>query len=681
MNSLAREKSPYLRRHSENPVNWLPWGEVAFNMSRELQRPIFLSIGYSSCHWCSVMERESFMDPKVAEFLNRHFVPVKVDREELPEVDEFYMRAVQAMTGHGGWPLTVFLTPDLKPFFGGTYFPPKRSMGLPSFMEVLRAVVNAWNERREELIKSSEEVTSLLRASLSTNYVETDVTMDPMSEAYDQLVMSFDNRFGGFGGAPKFPMPTYLRLIARFYWWRRERLAALMLDKTLRNMYQGGIYDQVGGGFHRYSTDNSWTIPHFEKMLYDNALLLGVYAEAHKLLGVELFKECALDVIAWLLREMFDGNGFFAAVDADSEGEEGRYYVWRRSELLELFGESVGEVVSSYYGVTDGGNFNDGMNVLTVRGTVDEISSALGTSPAEAVKYVRTKLRSHREKRAPPFIDKKIITSWNGLLISSLAYAGWIWNQRDLIEVAMRVADFLTTKLFDGESLWRYWLDGPSRHRGSLEDYSHLTNALIDLYSYSGREKYLEIAEMLIDVMLKEFRSDSGALYNVPRSYKSEHLRVIDAVDGVVPSGNSMAVSALAKMHQLTGRSEYLDSARRIVLNFWDRMRAYPLNYTYMISNLGLLTPEAGQLFCAVGEEDLEECSLRVGSSIPFHPYLSVATFSETRRPRPLEGVTGDKKPIDGRTAFYYCKGFTCNLPTTELERLREMLKSTASNR
>lgn len=671
LNALAKERSPYLRKHADNPINWLPWGEEAFKRAKEEQKPIFLSIGYSSCHWCSVMERESFRDPKIAEFVNRHFVPVKVDREERPDVDEFYIRAVQAMTGQAGWPLNVFLTPDLKPFFGGTYFPPRRSMGLPSFLEVLQEVARVWRERREEVIASAERIAKVLKLALTPRYSETDVDVSPLEEAYGQLVLEFDQDFGGFGSYPKFPMPSYIILLLRYYWLRHDKIAAKMVEKTLKAMYRGGIYDHVGGGFHRYATDRAWIVPHFEKMLYDNALLVRTYAEAHRALGDPELKECALDVIDWLVREMSNQDGgFYAAVDADSEGEEGKYYLWRKDEIISIFGRDVGEVVARYYGLTEKGNFGNGLNVLHVKGSDEELSSSLSMPANEAKLMIRRALRSYRETRTKPFVDKKIIVSWNSMVISALAYAGWIWGLRELIGLSIKTAEFITTKLMDGDVVKRYWLDGPSDVEGRLEDYSYLANALADLYSYTGTKKYLELAEDLAKAMIREFSSESGAFFNTRSSGSEEVLRIVDASDGATPSGNSVAVVAFAKLHHLTGKDHYMESAKRIVSCFWKDLRSIPLNYSYMVANLGYLTKESTQLVCVVKDGDLMEESLKLGTSLPFSPYLTASVVSEQSAYNASNELLRDKRTIDGKTTYYLCRGFVCDSPTSELSEL-----------
>ncbi|MEM4312278.1 MAG: thioredoxin domain-containing protein [Nitrososphaerales archaeon] len=663
-NSLIKEKSPYLLQHAYNPVQWLPWGEEAFSKAKQENKPIFLSIGYSSCHWCHVMEKESFEDPEIAKILNEYFIPIKVDREERPDIDELYMKAVQLIIGYGGWPLNVFLTPELKPFYGGTYFPPQRRFNLPSFKEVLESVAKAWKEEREKIINAADQI---LKVFQRFTYLQDskELSFEPMNLAYEQMVLSFDKDFGGFGEAPKFPMPSYLLLLLRYWWLKKDKTAELMIKKTLTQMGLGGIYDQVGGGFHRYSTDRRWLIPHFEKMLYDNAQLLQVYSEAYSAFKEDFYKVIGLDIAHWILREMkAKEGGFYSAVDADSEGEEGKYYIWSEKEFEEIFG-GYGKDVARFFGVTQWGNFEEGKNVLYRRNGLEELSSKLNMNTFEALKFVRQRLFEHREKRTKPFLDDKILVSWNALTISSLAYSGVIFQSREFIDSAKKAADFLLEKLLINEELRRYWREGPSETKGVLEDYSFLCNSLIDLWQYTANYKYLEAADSIAQILIQKFHNENGGFYTTPKDSLDLPVNLTDVSDGVIPSGNSMTINFLSKLYLITANENYLSLAEESVKKFWRNINISPSEHSYLISTLGFLLGNSTQLLgICTSEEDLDYV-IKLYSKV-YNPYLINIPIKDDVNYPLLSKLLKDKKVLNKKLTFYVCKSFGCKLPTND---------------
>lgn len=669
LNRLADAKSPYLRAHADDPVDWYPWGDEALRKAREEDKPIMLSVGYSSCHWCHVMQRESFKNPSIANILNKHFIPVKVDREERPDVDSIYMRAVVLMTGQGGWPLTVFLTPDLKPFFGGTYFPPEPRHGLPSFKQVLLAVRDAWEKRRAEVLSSGSSLFEIVTNSLSVKEEEdVEIDRDVMNAAYEQLVLLFDEEFGGLKGAPKFPMPVNYLFLLRYWRLSGEAWALKMVEKTLKAMFLGGIYDHAGGGFHRYSVDKTWTIPHFEKMLYDNALMIKLYTEAWVVTRNPLFEFVAKDTSRWLLTELASPTGgLYSSLDAESGGVEGGYYLYSWDELVAALGEDLAKLL----GCTQSGNFGNGLNLIRLPEQLEKLSEHVGTKLEEALKNLSEKLSELRKDRERPRIDGKIIVSWNSLAIGALSYAGTVFSERAFVDAACQAADFVLKNLYSTGELRRYWLDGPSGSKGLLEDYAHLGCGLLELYQWTGSAKYLEAADNLAKDISSKFTSSLGGFYDTPPDHDTP-IRPVTLEDHVYPSGYSAATQLFTQLNLLTGKEDYAEAAKAALKRAWKRMVDDPLSHLAAISTTPYLVGEAGQLVVA-SPEDSWPGICRFASRF-YEPY----TVISAGRSELVRGLWEGKDVIRGETTYFLCRGFTCLLPTTDLDELGKALRTKA---
>ncbi len=670
LNRLADSRSPYLQLHADDPVDWYTWGEEAFRKAREEDKPIFLSIGYLSCHWCHVMQRESFKNHTISNILNKYFVPVKVDREERPDIDAIYMRAVLLLTGQGGWPLTVFLTPDLKPFFGGTYFPPEPRYNLPSLKDVLLAVKEAWEKRRSEILNSGSNLFELVSKSLTLRVEgEAEVKIDAIDMAYDQLVLLFDDEFGGIRGAPKFPMPTSQLFLLRYWRLKGEPMALRMVEKTLNAIFLGGIYDHVGGGFHRYAVDRAWTVPHFEKMLYDNGMLLKLYAEAWAATKNPLYLYVVRDTSRWLLSELKSaGGGFYSALSAESRGVEGGYYLYSWDEVAGALGDEVARML----GCTPVGNFGNGLNVIRLPPKPEKISEALGMDLFSALDYISKKLGEHRRKKQKPAVDDKIIASWNGILLSGLSYAAAVTADTVLSNAARDAVEFILKELYlDGE-LRRYWREGPAEARGLLEDYALLGCGLLDLYQWTGGGKYLDAALSLADDILEKFDSQSGGLHDTPPDPDTP-IRPMSIEDHAYPSGYAAAVQLLAQLYLLTGEERFFEPARRAVKAAWQRLQDDPLSHISIISAIPFVLDLGGQLVVATtGDPWQHLCQL---ASKIFEPYVVVSPS----RSEALKSLWVGKEAAGGGATYYFCRGFKCLLPTESLEELKKNMRQTLS--
>ena len=586
-NRLRFEKSPYLLQHADNPVDWYPWGDEAFTRAKEENKPIFLSVGYSTCHWCHVMAHESFEDPAIASILNQNFIPIKVDREERPEIDEIYMKATQLMTGSGGWPNSLFLTPEGKPFFAGTYFPPEDRFGRPGFKNILNQLVTIWRDRRadaetqgDQLWEAMEKMSSV-PVSPSTALPDREVVEKALTAIRD----SFDRDRGGFGGPPKFPPHGSLRLILEEY--RREKDPDLleMAAVTLDGMARGGIRDHLGGGFHRYSTDDRWFAPHFEKMLYDNAQLTRAYTDGYLLTGLNEFRAAAIDACEWILREMRDEDGgFYSALDADSAGEEGKFYIWEREEIIEVLGEEEGDLFCRVYGVTPGGNWSDPTathkqktNILFLPRPLSQTHKTEGIDPdelRERLSASRQKLLTRRGERVRPHLDDKIMTSWNGLMIGSLAYAGRSLNEPRYLEASEQAARFILSNLHEEGRLLHTYRNGAARIPAYLDDYAFLADGLLDLYRATGKKEWLEEARNLTDEMRELFADDrSGGFFSVSAGGVEGDpaislFRSKDPYDRAVPSGNGVATRVMLRLGEITGEEIYREEAGDLLRTF-----------------------------------------------------------------------------------------------------------------
>jgi uncharacterized protein YyaL (SSP411 family) len=595
-NALAEETSPYLRQHAENPVEWMPWGTTALTRAVEQDKPLLVSIGYSACHWCHVMERESFEDPRTAELMNESFVCVKVDREERPDVDALYMEAVQSMTGRGGWPLNVFLTPEQLPFYGGTYFPPDPRPGMPAWTQVLQAIAESWSERREEIRAGGERLRERLSGGAQLTPSAEPVTAGALDAAVARLEQSFDHRFGGFGGAPKFPAASAIE----FLLLRGERTMALA---TLHAMAGGGIHDQIGGGFARYSVDAAWTVPHFEKMLYDNALLARCYLHAWQASGERRLLDVCLDTLDWALREMRGPEGgFYSALDADSEGVEGRFYVWTIAELREVLGDDTDSAMA-WLGVTEQGNFEDphhpqpGQNVLTERGT---------GGPDDATRErIRERLLAARERRTRPALDDKRLTSWNALMICALADAGAALGAADgasYTDAAIACAEFLQSSMRDERGrLLRTYNDGHAKLDAYLEDHAFLLEALIALFEATCEERWFHQAVALADELLAHFADpDADGFYSTASDGEALIVRRKDLEDSPIPSGSSSAAAGLLRLAQLTGNEHYERRARGTIALVAEIAPRYPSAFGHTLQAMHWQLAPARPIACAI---------------------------------------------------------------------------------
>jgi len=577
-NRLIHERSPYLLQHAHNPVDWHPWGAAAFEAARQAGKPVFLSVGYATCHWCHVMERESFGDPEVARLINETFIPVKVDREERPDVDHVYMAVCQAMTGRGGWPLTALLTDKGEPFFVGTYFPKHSRPGLPGLLELIPRFRSLWQERRDELVRNATEIAAAIREEMEHATSDDAFNSRVHSQAYSQLRASFDRSAGGFGTAPKFPTPHKVIFLLRY--WKRtgEAMALEMARQTLRHMRQGGVYDQIGFGFHRYSTDAAWRLPHFEKMLYDQALMAAAYIEAYQATGDPEFRSTAEEIFEYVIRDMRDSGGaFYSAEDADSEGVEGKYYLWQTDEIRRIISPGEAEQVIAWFNLADSGNFTDphqhtpaGSNVLYLSdgAPLPSDASGLDRSPQQPTwEQIRSILLDARKRRERPMRDDKILTDWNGLMIGALAMGARVLDRLDLAEAAMQALDFVLSRMSQADGrLFHRHRDGESGIDGQLDDYAFLVHGLLETYQSTGLARFLSHAIRLTDRTLELFRdSESGGLFMTPAGGERLLFRAKETYDGATPSGNSISLENLYCLAALTRRADYAENADQLL--------------------------------------------------------------------------------------------------------------------
>ena len=677
-NRLAREGSPYLRQHALNPVDWYPWGPEALDRARAEDRPIFLSIGYSACHWCHVMESESFENPEIARLMNELFINIKVDREERPDLDRIYMTAVQLISGSGGWPMSVFLTPDLKPFHGGTYYPPDDRRGMPGFPRLLSAVAEAYRTRREDVEKSAAEITERIRSYGASS--QRDVLLGPglLDAAAARLASSHDPARGGFGGAPKFPQSQALRLLLRQY-LRTGDIALLgIVRKTLDSMAAGGIYDHVGGGFHRYSTDAMWLVPHFEKMLYDQALLAMAYLEAFQVTEDAAYARVARETLEYIVREMAGPEGgFYASEDADDPGGEGAFYTWTPVELRAALGDEAAELFSRAYDVDEIGNC-EGRSILRRLKSDSELASILnipGDEIAPRLDGARSRLLAVRAARPRPGRDEKILVDWNGLAVSALARGSRVLVEPRFLEAASKTADFLLSRLRDGEgNLLHVWIDREAKIPGFLEDHAFLLSALIDLYEASGDGSRLIQAGDLARAMIREFWDASGeGFYDTGPRHGDLIARTRHAEDNSTPSGNGMAAWALLRLARITGDTELGDHGTRTLRALAPTMAAIPTATCQMLLALDFHAASPQEIALAgPGDADETRALRRVADRL-FLPH-AVLLHANGREPAGLAGLEG-KTPVDGKAAAYVCSNFACMAPVTTPEDLEAALR------
>ncbi len=679
-NRLAAERSPYLQQHAANPVDWYPWGDEAFEKARREDKPVFLSIGYSACHWCHVMERESFENPEIAEVLNRHFVSVKVDREERPDLDHAYMAATQAMKGAGGWPLSVFLTGDRKPFFAGTYFPPRDVPGRMGFLSVVRGVARAWNERRPELLEQADKVVDVFREDPPGSRSMPDE--DTLREAVGEFAGRFDPLYGGFSSGTKFPMGHALMFLLR-YWYRTGSDEVLrIVTFTLDQMAFGGVYDHLGGGFHRYSTERTWLVPHFEKMLYDQALLVQAYAEAYEVTGNPEYRRIVAETLAYVSGYMgHPEGGFYAAEDADSEGEEGKFYLWTKDEILDVLGETDGELFCRFYGVTDEGILEH-KNVLAVSTPVAEFAAQEGIDVRALIPGLdacRAKLLQRRDTRVRPLRDDKILTDWNGLMISALSKASRALHEPAYARAAVRAAEFVLKNIRrDDGRLLKRWFGGKAEGLGLLQDHAFLCNGLLDLYGATLEARWLAEAAGLARDMDRLFRDRSTGRFSVaPADGETLALNPGELHDGAIPSGNSAALLALTRLAHITGDRGIGEQVESAFKAFSSDIREAPSAFPFMLTALDYHLGPRREVVIALGEGGDGEGALIDEAFKGFRPRTVVLQHETGEAGRMLESVVPfvkNQTASGGKSALYVCEGYTCGLPTTEVNTAKKML-------
>ncbi len=682
-NQLVNEKSPYLLQHADNPVDWRPWGEEALRQAREEDKPIFLSVGYSTCHWCHVMAHESFENDEVASLLNQWFVPIKVDREERPDLDQIYMLACQALTGRGGWPLSVFMTADGKPFFAGTYFPRDRRMGMPGFIDLLQQVAHVWRHDRQKLLQTGEQVATLLQDMERSSSPSVTVDAQLMEKVFWRLREGYDRRHGGFGSAPKFP--TAHNLIFLLRWCRRsgDRQALEMVEKTLESMRCGGLFDQLGFGFHRYSVDEKWLVPHFEKMLYDQAMLLMAYTEAGQLTGKTFYARVVGEIVDYLAGSMTSPEGaFYTAEDADSEGAEGRFYVWTPAEIKEHLGEDAGALFCRCFNVTAAGNFEKNTSILHLTASLPAFAAVeqrLVDEVRVELEKARECLLRIREQRVHPLKDDKIITSWNGLMIAALARAGRSFGRQEYLRRARSAADFLLARLQrpDGR-LWRRFRQGEAEHPGCLDDYAFLAWGLMELFHATYEPCWLEATLKIADQMNELFWDEDGGRFFYAGSDGEQLLvRPVEQVDGAVPAGNSVAAHVFLFLGRLTGNSKYESRGERAVSAGLSAAKDHPEACTHLLSALDfMLGPGKELIITGIADDPLVGEMLGIARK-QFQPALVTVFCPSGKRQDELGRLIPFLKTLpdkDGQARAYLCEQFSCRSAITDADELRRSL-------
>jgi uncharacterized protein len=676
-NRLAAETSPYLLQHAHNPVDWYPWGPDALERARAENKPIFLSIGYAACHWCHVMERESFEDESTARLMNRSFVAIKVDREERPDLDAIYMDAVQQMTGHGGWPMSVFLTPDGRPFYGGTYFPDKPRHGLPSFSQVLEGVAEAWRDRQPELQEAGTRLASSIAAEVravagsdSGSGARDSAPRDWMLDAaLVALERDFDARNGGWGQAPKFPQPMTIEFLLRMHVRTGDQRPLAMARRSLDSMAAGGIYDQLGGGFARYATDAIWLVPHFEKMLYDNAQLARVYLHAWQVTADPRYREVVEETLDFVGRELLTADGGFASsLDADTAGEEGQTYVWSRPEIDAVLGEDAAAFEQAY-GVTDDGNF-EGNNILSRVGEAVIDEARMGGA--------REKLLAVRNTRPQPARDDKVLTAWNGLMIAAFAEAGAAFGRADLSAVAERAADLLLRVSRDDPGrVKRSFKDGRALHAGVLEDYSHLAEGLLALYEATFEERWFAAARELADQILAHFPDDAGGFFDTADDHEALITRPKSLQDNAVPSGNAMAATVLLKLAALTGEGRYRDAAEAALTLVTSYAHRYPTSFAQWLGAFAFALADVTEIALLGDAASVDTAALLGVVRGEYRPFSVVALAAGARQANDSSvPLLHDRVLRDGKATAYVCRGFACRAPVTEPSDLAAQLAS-----
>jgi uncharacterized protein YyaL (SSP411 family) len=682
-NRLTQESSPYLLQHQDNPVDWYPWGPEGLERAKREDRPIFLSVGYSACHWCHVMEHESFENQTIADALNSDFVCIKVDREERPDLDQVYMNAVQMLTGRGGWPMSVFLTPDLKPFYGGTYWPPESRHGMPGFNEIIAAVARAWKGNRDAVIETSAQLTEELARVTRQSSGSGEFTESLVVNAARYLSQTYDRTYGGFGGAPKFPAPMSLRLLMRHWQRRHEDFALEMVMGTLDQMAAGGIYDHLGGGFARYSVDARWLVPHFEKMLYDNAQLALTYLEAFQITGDPNYERVVRETLDYVLRDMAGvEGGFYSTEDADSEGVEGKFYTWMPAELIEVLGESAAATFAKVYDVSEFGNF-EGANILNLPRTLEQQAKILGRDVADLNKELiesRQKLFAAREQRVHPHKDDKVIVAWNALIIETLAASGAVLQEARYTDAAVNAANFIHESLRTANGRLRHtWRQGIAKGDSFLDDYTYLSCALITLYETTADVRHLQWAIELIEFVLTRFSdTQGGGFFYTADDQEQLLVRNKEFADNAVPSGNAMAATALVKLAKLTGNERYRAAAEATMQACSELMQRFPSGTAQMLLAVDLYLGPTHELVFA-GDDTARSRAILADLQRRFLPH-KVLAFAKGKGAAAMADLLAGKAQIAGETTLYICENFTCQEPVHGQEAIARALDAMTSH-
>jgi uncharacterized protein len=679
-NRLIRETSPYLLQHAHNPVDWYPWCDEAFERANREHKPVLLSIGYSACHWCHVMEYESFENEQIANLMNENFVSIKVDREERPDLDEIYMNAVQMLTGRGGWPMTVFLTPDRKPFYGGTYFPPEDRHGMPGITRVLTGVAQAFRDKPQDVDKSVQQIVSGLNEMTRSD--DRGSRLDPqlVTKAAEQISRAYDSKHGGLGQAPKFPNTGVYELFLREYHRSKNERFLEMVTHTLREMARGGIYDHLGGGFHRYSVDEKWLVPHFEKMLYDNAQLIRILAQLHRATGELVFRQVMEESLQYVLREMLHSDGgFYSTQDADSEGQEGRFFIWSKAEINDVLGEEDAAIFSRIYDVTEYGNF-EGKNILHPVITIEQAAKLFNKKPDHVdarIAEAKQKLFAAREQRVRPFRDEKIITSWNGLMISALAEAIKVSFDASYIEAAKRTVDLIFREMFRNDLLLHTHKDGESKVLGFLDDYAFLAVGLLDLYESTFDRLDLRRAVELAETMIHEFWDETeGGFFYTGISHEQLISRTKPVFDASIPSGNAKAAELLLRLFYFTGRDDFLLKAEKVLRSYSRWMEKQPFGFAHMLCTLDFYLKKPKEVVIIGTPNDTRTLDLLRAVQAMYIPNVTLQLVGPDE---PLDKVSValiGKTAVGGSPTAYVCHDYTCSMPVVDEKVLTALLEN-----
>jgi hypothetical protein len=678
-NALIQETSPYLLQHAHNPVDWYPWSEAAFAKAKAEDKPIHLSIGYSACHWCHRLSEDCFENEAIAKLMNDHFINIKVDREERPDLDTIYMNAVQMMTGHGGWPMTVFLTPDGVPFYGGTYFPPQDRYNMPGFPRVLISLAEAYREKRADIAESAQSILNALQQTNEVAAHEGALTTALLDDAANKLMRGFDPVHGGFGRAPKFPPAMTMSFLLRQHARKKDASLLAAVELTLDKMARGGMYDQLGGGFHRYSVDERWLVPHFEKMLYDNALLSRLYLDAWLITGNPLYQQIAEEILDYVRREMTDASGgFYSTQDADSEGEEGKFFVWTPDEITALLGEEDARLFCRYFDVTEGGNF-EGHNILHVDDDLASIAKVTHVTPErlqQALMRGMEILFFEREKRIKPFRDEKMLTAWNGLMLRSFAEAAQVLDRADYLAVAMKHAEFVLSQLRQDGRLLRTHKDGVSKLNGYLEDYAYLADGLLSLYEASFDVRWFNEARALADTMIAQFwDAREGGFFFTSHDHESLISRTKDFYDNATPSGNSVAAAVLLRLHLFTGEARYRELAETIFALMHNMLQRAPSGFGHLLCalDLALASPLEIAIIGTPADKTKAEMLAKIRQRYLPNKVVACAAPDETAASAAIPLLAG-RAAVEGKATAYVCRQFTCAAPVTTAEALEAQL-------